>query len=96
MDDGLQDVEMHALVSGNVQGIGFRATTRYLASQLGLKGTVRNLPDGSVEIYAQGRKEQLEALIKRLKQEAFPGYIDNVSIQFTKPMHTFDTFNISH
>lgn len=61
--------EMHAIVKGDVQGIGFRATTRYHAIDLGLKGTVRNLHDGTVEIYAQGSRQRLEELIQKLKKD---------------------------
>ena len=43
---------LHAFVSGRVQGVGYRAFTRNKAKLLGLRGFVRNLPDGRVEVYA--------------------------------------------
>lgn len=49
-------------VRGRVQGVGFRWWTQRHASGLGLRGTVRNLPDGSVEVQACGTAEQLAAL----------------------------------
>jgi acylphosphatase len=65
--DNDQDVlELHAFVKGDVQGVGFRAKTRSLAVKLGLHGNVRNLADGSVEIYAQGSPEKLKELVKSL------------------------------
>ena len=56
------------VVEGEVQGVGFRYFVRHRASALGLGGRVRNLPDGSVEVVAQGTAEalaQLEAALWR-------------------------------
>ncbi|MFI5334098.1 MAG: acylphosphatase [Chlamydiales bacterium] len=61
--------EMHALIHGKVQGVGFRATTKFFADQLGLSGYARNLPNGDVEICAQGERGKLEALIGMLKEK---------------------------
>jgi len=49
-------------ISGRVQGVFFRVYTRDEARRLGLKGWVRNLPDGRVEVLAQGDSGQLRAL----------------------------------
>ncbi len=54
-------------VVGRVQGVGFREWTRRTAERLGLVGSVRNLPDGSVEVHASGSTESL-----RLMEEALP------------------------
>lgn len=50
------------LVSGHVQGVFFRASTRDTAQALGLEGCARNLDDGRVEVVAQGSEEAIEAL----------------------------------
>ena len=55
-------------VLGMVQGVFFRTTTRDVASKLSLKGTVRNMRDGSVEIIAEGTEERLNRLISFAKQ----------------------------
>ncbi len=52
---------MRCLVSGRVQGVFFRASARERALRLGISGWVRNLPDGRVEVQAEGTPEQLEA-----------------------------------
>lgn len=53
---------------GRVQGVFFRATARQIARGLGIKGTVRNLQDGSVELIAQGSETQIEALVSDLER----------------------------
>ena len=52
------------IVRGRVQGVFFRDSTRRKANELGLVGTVRNLPDGAVEIVAEGSSGSLEALVQ--------------------------------
>lgn len=54
---------VHAIVSGRVQGVGYRASTAHEAQRLGLVGWVRNLPDGSVELEAEGPPDQVAALL---------------------------------
>jgi len=53
---------IHALVSGRVQGVGYRAFVKMTAMQLGIVGWIRNLPDGRVEMMAMGNKTGLEEL----------------------------------
>ncbi|MGK0168960.1 MAG: acylphosphatase [Gammaproteobacteria bacterium] len=50
------------IVSGRVQGVGFRASTQKMAHKMGVGGTVRNLPDGRVEVLAYGTQACLSAL----------------------------------
>lgn len=54
-------MQRHYIVRGKVQGVFFRRTTRKKAQELDLTGWVRNIPDGAVEISAQGGAQQLEA-----------------------------------
>ena len=56
------------LVSGRVQGVGYRYFTQEAAMLEGLSGWVRNLPDGSVEIFAEGDAEAVERFSHRLAQ----------------------------
>jgi len=53
---------LHLIVSGRVQGVGFRYSAWDEAQSLGLKGWVRNLPAGEVEIVAEGREDRLKML----------------------------------
>lgn len=53
---------------GRVQGVGFRATTHQLAQQFLVAGYVRNLPDGSVELVAQGAKDEIDRFLAAVRQ----------------------------
>lgn len=86
-------IEMHTHFSGNVQGVGFRYTACNIAKQLGLNGSVRNLPDGSVEVYAHGERQKLDQFIHHLKDE-FSENIRKVSTEYNKPSHSFTDFQI--
>lgn len=55
-------------VTGRVQGVGYRWWTRSLAVRLGVSGTVRNLPDGSVAVHARGTDDQLSQLRAQLAE----------------------------
>jgi len=56
----------HVLYSGYVQGVGFRYTARSIASRFPVTGWVRNLADGSVELEAQGEKEEVQEYLAAL------------------------------
>jgi len=60
--------ELHIKVSGEVQNVGFRYQTNKLAQGLQLTGWVRNAPDGTVEILAQGEKKNLTRLLTWARQ----------------------------
>ena len=87
-------VELYVVFSGQVQGVGFRYTAKRYATELGLKGTVRNLPDGCVELVAQGAKPLLEKLVQLLDEEAFPNKIKEKKIQFRDITFFFPDFQI--
>ncbi len=61
-------IRRRAVVSGVVQGVGFRASTREQARSLGVSGVARNLLDGTVEVEAEGDREDVEALLAWLRQ----------------------------
>ena len=81
------------LVKGKVQGVYFRQSTRELATQLGVTGTVKNLADKSVEIRASGTAEQLKLLEDWCKQGP-PGAKVTDVITSTLPPTEYDGFKI--
>jgi acylphosphatase len=58
---------LHATVVGQVQGVGFRYYVKRHADMLGLTGYVRNLPEGQLEVVAEGKPEELDQLTKLLE-----------------------------
>jgi acylphosphatase len=62
-----EKVSVHAIVYGRVQGVFFRSFVEEHAQQLDLKGYVRNLPSGDVEVVAEGEREHVEKLVEYLK-----------------------------
>ncbi|MEE8583312.1 MAG: acylphosphatase [Acidobacteriota bacterium] len=81
------------LLSGRVQGVGFRFFTQRAATQLGVVGWVRNCPDGAVEAVAQGSEEALQAFRQHLQQG--PSWSEVRRIEETRAEPgTFTAFNI--
>ncbi|MFT3667531.1 MAG: acylphosphatase [Pseudoxanthomonas sp.] len=66
------------LVSGKVQGVFFRASTRERALDLGLSGRATNLPDGRVEVVAEGPEEALDALEAWLHEGPPAAHVESV------------------
>ena len=67
--------------SGRVQGVGFRATCRWLARGYELAGYVRNLPDGRVEVLAEGDSNEIDRFLDAIRQE-IGGFIQNIHAEF--------------
>jgi acylphosphatase len=81
-NSGLKRVAL--VVSGRVQGVGFRFFTRERAEERGVSGWVRNRYDGNVEMEAQGSPEQIEQFIADLWEGPMFGHVDDVQ-QHTIP-----------
>ncbi|MCF8106510.1 MAG: acylphosphatase [Desulfohalobiaceae bacterium] len=69
---------LHCLISGKVQGVNFRSWTKDQADSFGLKGWVRNLHDGRVEVLAQGDIEALESFKGKLAQGSNMSRVDHI------------------
>jgi acylphosphatase len=87
-------VELHAIVYGRVQGVFFRDTTRKKAAALGITGTVKNLSDGTVEIFAIGEREKLDLLMEELSSEEGPGNVSKTDLSYSEPKQDFEDFRL--
>lgn len=74
--------ELHAIVSGRVQGVMYRDFVKRGARRLGLRGWVRNLPDSTVEVLAQGERGALESLVRRMRRGSLLSRVDGVDIEW--------------
>ncbi len=70
----------HIVFIGRVQGVGFRFTAFHIANRYKLTGFVRNCPDGTVEMLAQGPADDITACIRDI-EESFPGYVRETKIE---------------
>lgn len=87
--------QVHLKITGNVQGVFFRAETQVKARELGLTGFVRNTSDGGVEILAQGPLEKLQALIDWCRNGPDRANVENVEISWEKSEKAFTNFEIT-
>jgi acylphosphatase len=83
---------VHLLISGFVQGVGYRQFVKRAAVSLGLVGWVRNLPDRRVEALVTGSKTDLRKLIDRCKKGSFLSRIDNIQADWLEKEEVFDGF----
>jgi acylphosphatase len=82
------------VVRGRVQGVGFRWFVEREAHMLGIAGWVRNNHDGSVEVLAQGTRDQLSGLHGRLRQGPRAARVDAVEVSDATPAHGLSSFRI--
>jgi acylphosphatase len=75
----------HVFISGRVQGVGYRLTTQDVAEQLGIKGWVRNLPDGRVEAVFEGTKEQVENMLRWCEKGPRGASVQQVAVEYEEP-----------
>lgn len=84
----------HIFVMGFIQGVGFRRYIKKKAQVLGLKGWIKNLPDGRVEILAQGSKEDIAKLIKIAEKGNILSFVKGVVVDWQKDEENFSDFEI--
>jgi acylphosphatase len=82
------------MVRGRVQGVGFRWFVERESHMLGIAGWVRNNHDGSVEVLAQGTRDQLSGLHGRLREGPRAARVDAVEVSEASPIVGLSTFRI--
>ena len=85
-----------AVISGRVQYVGYRAFTQEQAHRLGLVGYVRNLLDGTVEVFAEGERYPLQLLLEKLHAGPAGAEVEKVAVSWTDPTGMFRDFTISY
>ena len=83
------------LFSGNVQGVGFRYTTRNIAGRFAVAGFVRNLSDGRVELVVEGKDAEIDAFVGEIKVTLSPN-IEDVTMETMVSTGEYDSFSIRH
>ncbi|QPJ64898.1 MAG: acylphosphatase [Candidatus Nitrohelix vancouverensis] len=81
---------VHLVIRGRVQGVSYRASAEGKANELGLKGWVRNQSDGSVELFAEGERSALDALIRWCQQGPPAANVADLSANWTEPQGLTD------
>jgi acylphosphatase len=85
----------HAIVRGCVQGVGYRFFAERAARELGVRGWVRNLPDGSVEAVAEGDDDALTRFLARLREGPRGSRVESLS-EDDRAVAGFQSFEITH
>jgi len=85
----------HIIVSGRVQGVFFRDNARRKALELGLKGYAKNLPNGTVEIVAEGDESKIKDLVEFIEKSPGASKVANVEVEDKEPRN-FESFEIRY
>ena len=89
-----EEVRVTVFVSGKVQGVFFRQNAKKMAKELGLKGWVKNLPNGKVEAVIEGKKEVIERLVEWMKKGPFLSKVDDLKVNWQEAKKDLEDFQI--
>jgi len=84
------------IIHGSVQGVFFRANAKRIAESLGLKGYVRNIDDGCVEVVAEGSEEKLKELISFCKKGPEAANVSKIDVKFEESSGKFEGFEVRY
>ncbi len=87
-------VRAHVFISGRVQGVFFRDSTRRMAHRLGVTGWVKNLPDGRVEAVFEGDEEAVKKIVEWCHEGPPAARVDRVEVHYEPFTGEFETFKI--
>jgi len=85
---------LNVLYTGNVQGVGFRYTVKSVVLGFEVTGTIRNLPDGRVELTAEGERTELEAFEQAIRESGLGPLIRQAQVTWSEPQGQFRGFAI--
>jgi acylphosphatase len=84
----------HAFARGRVQGVGFRYSTIHEARRLGVLGVVRNCPDGSVEVIAEGEADKLQRFLQWLRRGPSAAHVSGLEVDDIPYCGTYTEFGV--
>lgn len=90
-----ENVRAHVIITGRVQGVAFRADTRWAAQRHEVFGWVRNRPDGSVEAVIEGEKARVEKMLGWCRQGPALARVDDVKLAWEPYTGEFTQFSIT-
>lgn len=85
MSDAGERTRAHVFVTGRVQGVYYRATTRDAARERGVDGWVRNLDDGRVEAVFEGPRDRVEEMVERCHEGSPAANVEDVEVEHGEP-----------
>lgn len=91
-----ENARAYLIISGRVQGVFFRAETQKAAQRIGVRGWVRNQPDGTVAAVAEGDKQLVDQLLEWCWQGSPMSSVSDVRVAWESPTGEFDDFNITY
>lgn len=89
-------VRAQITVRGIVQGVNYRWFAQRNASERGLTGYVRNMPDGSVQVVAEGQRAEIEQLIEALRVGPSAAVVESVTVDWNPPQGDFQRFEVRY
>jgi acylphosphatase len=91
-----QKMQRYILISGKVQGVGFRHFTRQNATRLGVRGYAKNLPNGKVEVVAEGDKATLDEFVKILWKGPPASRVEDVKVEARPHSGEYTSFGVKY
>jgi len=89
----MANIRAHVFISGRVQGVFFRQSTQLQAQSSGVKGWVRNLPDGRVEAVFEGKESAVKKLVDYCSHGPPAARVENVEVNYENYKNDFSNFD---
>ncbi len=87
---------LHIIFAGRVQGVGFRRFVKNKAYEYGIKGYVRNLPDGTVEVMAEGEEKVLKSFFEEIENGPPLASVNGIRYEFIDKTGGYNDFKIEY
>lgn len=77
-----------------IQGVGYRSYARNYARELGLKGFVKNLRSGKVELVVEGYDKEIQTLLQILRKGSWGAKVEDIDVDWQEPTNEFKDFEV--